>query len=271
MPSFKKIVTPNDLGLLSHQSGIAMPVDPSKGQFEVFPELGLREKNPECQLVFRESNGRTWQLRFIYYNGRMLDPPESTRNEYRITKGAGGDRPVDMCRSLACRVGDSLVFTKQDAQIAVEVAAVDRSGLEADMVKSLGVVDSPSVSITLDEILDTPRGQGFLVADDPEPDEGWVYVFENASMPGCSKIGYTKKKPEQRARELDTTSVAEPFVVTGSVRVKDPRRLESFIHQILEPRRVRKNREFFSIEPAAAIEYVNGVADIYSALRPIRS
>jgi hypothetical protein len=43
--------------------------------------------------------------------------------------------------------------------------------------------------------------------------KGWVYVITNLAMPGLVKVGYSRKDPELRAAELNSTGTPHPFVV----------------------------------------------------------
>ena len=267
MARFEKCITPNDLGLTeSHQYGLAIPVDPSKGQFEVFPDLGLKTFNPSCQLKFVGPDRQCWQLRFIYYNGKKMVPPQRTRNEYRLTKGATGDSPKAICESLSCRVGDTIIFSRVTDCISLAVSRCDRKSLESKISEILCGGDSSRPTSNLDNILDEPRGGRF---GDEDFDEGWVYVCRNPSMPNVTKIGHTKNKPEIRMKQLYTTGVPVPFELVGCVRVKDPKRLEEHIHDILDPVRTNPQREFFELDAFVAFERVQMVAEVYSSVRPL--
>lgn len=78
-----KSLTPNDVGTTgSHQAGMAIPKAPDILAF--FPALDSAESNPRARLaVHVPALGRTFDLSFIYYNGRLHGT--STRNEYRLT------------------------------------------------------------------------------------------------------------------------------------------------------------------------------------------
>ena len=74
---------------------------------------------------------------------------------------------------------------------------------------------------------------------------GHVYILSNKSMPGIIKIGYTANDPEQRAKELSSTGVAEPFTVTHSWYGFDAYEAEQKLHKHFAHYRVNKHREFF--------------------------
>jgi T5orf172 domain len=81
--------------------------------------------------------------------------------------------------------------------------------------------------------------------------KGFVYILSNTSMPNIVKIGYSTKKPHDRAKELYTTGVPTPFNVLhawGTPTESRARRLEGSIHQKFANLRIHGNREFFQIE-----------------------
>jgi len=72
-----------------------------------------------------------------------------------------------------------------------------------------------------------------------------VYILTNQSMPDTIKIGITDNL-ERRVKELDNTSVALPFECYYAVEVKDASKIEKKIHEGLDDKRIRQNREFFN-------------------------
>ena len=95
---------------------------------------------------------------------------------------------------------------------------------------------------------------------------GFVYILSNESMPDLVKVGLTTALPEDRSKQLYTTSIPTPFKVEYRVLTSTPRMLESRAHELLASVRVSNRREFFksSVEDAidavrlAALE-VNGI------------
>lgn len=75
----------------------------------------------------------------------------------------------------------------------------------------------------------------------------WVYILTNPSMPGLCKIGYTALDPKERARQLDSTGVAQSFIVTWCLRTPFARQIEAQAHEILDDYRTSANREFFAV------------------------
>ena len=78
-----------------------------------------------------------------------------------------------------------------------------------------------------------------------------VYILTNESMPETIKIGITDNL-ERRLEELDNTSTPLPFECFYAVEVEDASAIERKIHQGLDDKRVRQNREFFNATPEQA-------------------
>ena len=72
-----------------------------------------------------------------------------------------------------------------------------------------------------------------LYSDKGEGDQ-WVYVLSNPSTPDILKIGYTKKLPEERAKQI-------------SYKCFNGETVEREVHSKLEDYRVNNNKEFFQI------------------------
>ena len=70
-------------------------------------------------------------------------------------------------------------------------------------------------------------------------------------MPETIKIGITDNL-ERRIRELDNTSTPLPFECYYAVEVKDASKIEKKIHEGLDDKRIRQNREFFNASPEQA-------------------
>jgi hypothetical protein len=99
-----KVLSSNDVGSTGgHQSGVVIPKSVTSGDF--FPALDPLMINPrETLKAVLEESGRTINLNFIYYNGRLHGT--STRNEYRLT----GISPF--LKDVGAQEGDRLVFTR---------------------------------------------------------------------------------------------------------------------------------------------------------------
>lgn len=86
--------------------------------------------------------------------------------------------------------------------------------------------------------------------------KGFVYILRNAAMPGLLKIGFSVKVPTERATELFTTGVPEPFELIYYCLVENAGKLESELHKSLSAYRYRGDREFFSVELKFAVQSI---------------
>ena len=86
---------------------------------------------------------------------------------------------------------------------------------------------------------------------------GFVYLLSNSAFPNLYKVGCTERSPTQRAFELSSTGVPEPFEVVGYIECQDPQRVELDIHRKLSQWRCNSRREFFNapIELIAALMF----------------
>jgi hypothetical protein len=82
--------------------------------------------------------------------------------------------------------------------------------------------------------------------------DGYIYCLTHPSMPGILKVGMTERTPEDRVKELFTTSLPFPFNIEFAKRIKDPKMTEAKIHNILEnvSERINSRREFFRVSPS---------------------
>ena len=78
-----------------------------------------------------------------------------------------------------------------------------------------------------------------------------VYILTNQSMPETIKVGITDNL-DRRVRELDNTSTPLPFECYYAVEVENASAIEKKIHEGLDDKRVRQNREFFNATPEQA-------------------
>lgn len=82
-------------------------------------------------------------------------------------------------------------------------------------------------------------------------DIGWLYCFENVSMPGIYKIGLTMRTPEERLAEAnasDTWRPPTPYTIVFTKRVRCAASKEKQLHNLLSELgfRVHPRREFFN-------------------------
>lgn len=98
---------------------------------------------------------------------------------------------------------------------------------------------------------------------------GWVYILSNPSIPHRVKVGWTKGRPETRARELQTTGVPTPFKVETALLFSNAAgAIEARAHQLLSDKRVSSAREFFECEVKYALEKIIEAAE--SLGEPVR-
>lgn len=83
---------------------------------------------------------------------------------------------------------------------------------------------------------------------------GWVYVISNPSIPGLIKIGFSRKDPVLRARELDGTGLPTPYRVEFDALVWNPSRLERRVHERLRDR--REGKEWFRCSVTVAARLI---------------
>ncbi|MDB0057238.1 hypothetical protein N9F36_09085 [Akkermansiaceae bacterium] len=111
--SFAKALTRNDLGLTgSHQGGVLIP----KGDKELIaflPKLDPSEDNPSRWIDCIDTEGKTWKMRYVYYNGKLTG--RSTRNEYRITY------MTKLFREFSAQEGTSFVMTSTDEDLTYRI------------------------------------------------------------------------------------------------------------------------------------------------------
>lgn len=93
-----------------------------------------------------------------------------------------------------------------------------------------------------------------------ERPKGYVYVLVSSSKPDLIKIGMTNREPEERAKELNSsTGVAMPYIVAYEAETPHPEKVERKVHNRLSDKRVNQNREFFRVKLKRAIEVIEQV------------
>ena len=94
--------------------------------------------------------------------------------------------------------------------------------------------------------------------------DSWVYIMSNPTMPGYYKIGYTKKNPEERAKQIsNATGVIVPMVVEWAFHCYNGFALEQEVHNKLDAYRVSNQREFFQISLDEARQTVEEIGSRY--------
>jgi hypothetical protein len=82
---------------------------------------------------------------------------------------------------------------------------------------------------------------------------GYVYIAINPEYAGRVKIGMTEDTIENRMKSLTRHSgVLGQFTCYYSVKVENPKYVESLAHALFAEYRYQDNREFFSITPEKA-------------------
>jgi hypothetical protein len=88
----------------------------------------------------------------------------------------------------------------------------------------------------------------------------FIYVLENALMPGLVKIGRTERSVSERVGELSShTGVPISFTVIKEYAVENSGEAEKIIHERLSDFRVNDNREFFKIDVDDAMEIIESL------------
>jgi hypothetical protein len=94
----------------------------------------------------------------------------------------------------------------------------------------------------------------------------WVYVLTNPTMPGLCKIGFTKNKPSERVKQINSgTGVAMDFVVEWAFPCFNAHDVEKQVHKYLENNgfRVSRNKEFFNVSVNEAKAVVERIGEPY--------
>ena len=100
--SFFKILRGNDTGATgSHQAGVAIPKS-NRELLDFFPFLNPKEDNPDAWITCIDPNQEKWEMRYIYYNGKLTG--KSTRDEYRLT------HTTKFLSLWGAKTGDKMVF-----------------------------------------------------------------------------------------------------------------------------------------------------------------
>jgi len=85
-------------------------------------------------------------------------------------------------------------------------------------------------------------------------------------MPGLCKIGFTKNKPSERVKQINSgTGVAMDFVVEWAFPCFNAHDVEKQVHKYLEDSgfRVNKNKEFFNVSVNEAKAVVERIGEPY--------
>lgn len=95
-------------------------------------------------------------------------------------------------------------------------------------------------------------------------DPGYVYILTNKSFrEDWVKIGKSSRPVDIRSKELDNTAVPLPFDIYATLRSVKYNEVEKQLHSMLDlltNTRIRKNREFFNVQPDKALECFKTIA-----------
>ena len=90
-----------------------------------------------------------------------------------------------------------------------------------------------------------------------EEGAGIIYMLGTREMKGLLKIGFTERDVTSRVNEINsTTGVPIPFGVRHIWRVRNPKKVERKIHELLVNYRVRSDREFFDMKYSDAVKII---------------
>lgn len=92
---------------------------------------------------------------------------------------------------------------------------------------------------------------------------GWIYLISNSAVPGLVKVGFTTRRPEDRARELGGTGLPSDYVVEWSIRVTSPAAAEKAAHEAIK--KFHHSKEWFSCSSSEAIERIESAVSRYSS------
>lgn len=86
--------------------------------------------------------------------------------------------------------------------------------------------------------------------------KGFVYILKNDAFSDLLKIGFSTKIPERRAKELSSTGVPSPFMVSYYCLTESARAVEFSVHNALKKFRYSNDREFFQIDIREAVNCI---------------
>lgn len=90
-----------------------------------------------------------------------------------------------------------------------------------------------------------------------EEGAGIIYMLGTREMKGLLKIGFTERDVASRVKKINSaTGVPIPFGVRYAWRVRNPKKAEGEIHELLADYRVRSDREFFNMKYSDAVKTI---------------
>ena len=93
---------------------------------------------------------------------------------------------------------------------------------------------------------------------------GYVYILTNPSFrEDWVKICKSARPVDVRSKELDNTAVTLPFEIYATIRTIKYNEVEKLVHELIDSLtdfRIRRNREFFDVNPQRALEIFKKIA-----------
>ena len=93
---------------------------------------------------------------------------------------------------------------------------------------------------------------------------GYVYILTNPSFrEDWVKIGKSARPVDVRSKELDNTAVPLPFEIYATIRTIKYNEVEKLVHELIDSLtdfRIRRNREFFNVNPQRTLEIFKKIA-----------
>jgi hypothetical protein len=98
----------------------------------------------------------------------------------------------------------------------------------------------------------------YLRNDSVKLDTPQIYILSTREEPAILKIGFTTRSVLERVNEINSsTGVLIPYGVRAAWRVKNAKKIEREIHDLLDDFRIRSDREFFKIGFEKAFSIIN--------------
>ena len=93
---------------------------------------------------------------------------------------------------------------------------------------------------------------------------GYVYILTNPSFKDdWVKIGRSSRPVDIRSKELDNTAVPLPFDIYATIKSTKYKDIEKLVHKMLDRLtnfRIRRNREFFNVNPQVVLDIFYDIA-----------
>jgi hypothetical protein len=186
---------------------------------------------------------RTMRSRRINPADHQQDLPDYVKDEMNRVLTAVEIDAIQACAELLRERGPTMKDAATDAHLVLVGLSLQHC---ADAYRVIGSLIGAEVSPAGYPWAGAPSQK--LITERKDQQHGFIYILKCPAMPGLLKIGMTTRKPEDRVRELSSSTAApaqfelvKAFHVSGDVLG-----IERAIHSDLA--QVRSGRsEFFSI------------------------